>query len=132
MSNYMTTPEVAAALKRPLSTVQWQAAHGKLPVAFKLPGPTGAYLFDPADIHKIAADEGSENRENRDGVSYDEDRALDQYRRRLFAALVAADGRVRDVSAVEYAPELVDDPDALAAKITSVIESRPEVGQVSA
>lgn len=61
-----------------------------------------------------------------------EDRAIDAYRRRLFDALVAADGRVRDVSAVEYTPELVDDPDALAAKITSVIESRPEVGRNAA
>lgn len=58
MSNYMTTPEVAAALKRPMSTVQWQAAHGKLPVAMKLPGKNGAYLYHPADIRKIAADDG--------------------------------------------------------------------------
>lgn len=66
------------------------------------------------------------------GAGDGEDRAIDAYRRRLFDALVAADGRVRDVSAVEYTPELVDDPDALAAKITSVIESRPEVGRNAA
>lgn len=58
MTDYMTTPDVAAALKRPLSTVQWQAARGKLPVAMKLPGKNGAYLYHPADIRKIAADEG--------------------------------------------------------------------------
>ena len=58
MTEYMTTPQVAEMLDRPLSTVAWQAAHGKLPVAFKLPGPTGAYLYHPADIRKIAADEG--------------------------------------------------------------------------
>lgn len=94
------------------------------------------------------ADEGVENRDTltaatdvedtQDGepesapAGDNEDRAIDAYRRRLFDALVAADGRVRDVSAVEYTPELVDDPDALAAKITSVIESRPEVGRNAA
>lgn len=57
MSDYMTTPEVAAALKRPVSTVQWQAANGVLPVAMKLPGKNGAYLYDPAEIKALAARE---------------------------------------------------------------------------
>lgn len=57
MTEYMTTPEVAAILKRPLSTVQWQAARGHLPVAMKLPGKSGAYLFARADIAALAARE---------------------------------------------------------------------------
>jgi len=57
MTKLLTTPEVAAILKRPLSTVQWQAAHGHLPVAMKLPGKSGAYLFDPADVAALAARE---------------------------------------------------------------------------
>ena len=57
MIEYMTTPEVAAILKRPLSTVQWQAARGHLPVAMKLPGKSGAYLFDRAAIAALAARE---------------------------------------------------------------------------
>ena len=57
MTEYMTTPQVAAALKRPLSTVQWQAARGHLPVAMKLPGVSGAYLFNADDIAALAARE---------------------------------------------------------------------------
>lgn len=55
MTDYMTTRQVAEMLNRPYSTVAWQAANGKLPVSFKVPGPNGAYLYDPADIRKIAA-----------------------------------------------------------------------------
>lgn len=58
MSEYMTTPEVADLLDRPLSTVVWQASHGVLPVAFKLPGKNGAYLYSPAEIKKIARAKG--------------------------------------------------------------------------
>lgn len=59
MTEYITTPEVAAILKRPLSTVQWQAARGHLPVAMKLPGRSGAYLFDVDDIAALAAREAT-------------------------------------------------------------------------
>lgn len=58
MTDYVTTRQVSEMLKRPVSTVAWQAAHGKLPVAFKLPGTKGAYLYHLDDIRKIAADEG--------------------------------------------------------------------------
>lgn len=57
MTEYITTIDVAAILKRPLSTVQWQAAHGHLPVAMKLPGKRGAYLFAADDIVALAARE---------------------------------------------------------------------------
>ena len=57
---------------------------------------------------------------------------LDATRRRLFTQLVAADGRVRDPETIEYAPELVDDPAALAARITAELETRPGIGRNSA
>lgn len=58
MTKYLTTPEVAAALNRPLSTVQWQAARGRLPVAMRL-GKRGSYLFDADDIKALAAREAT-------------------------------------------------------------------------
>ena len=57
---------------------------------------------------------------------------LDATRRRLFRQLVAADGRVRDPETIEYAAELVDDPAALAARITAELEARPGIGRNSA
>ena len=57
---------------------------------------------------------------------------LDATRRRLFAELVAADGRVRDPETIEYAAELVDDPAALAARITAELEARPGIGRNAA
>ena len=57
---------------------------------------------------------------------------LDATRRRLFAELVAADGRVSDPETIEYAAELVDDPAALAARITAELEARPGIGRHAA
>lgn len=57
MTEYLTTAQVAGILDRPISTVQWQAAHGVLPVAMKLPGINGAYLFDPHAIRALAAEQ---------------------------------------------------------------------------
>ena len=57
---------------------------------------------------------------------------LDATRRRLFKQLIAADGRVRDPETIDYAPELVDDPAALAARITAELEARPGIGRNSA
>lgn len=42
-------------MDRPLRTVQYWATTGRLPVALKLPGLTGAYLFRPEDVDAAAA-----------------------------------------------------------------------------
>ena len=47
---YLTTKQVAERLGKSIATVKRMAADGRLPYAVKVPGDTGAYLFDPADI----------------------------------------------------------------------------------
>lgn len=65
-----------------------------------------------------------ENAGYRDRAKTAEARA-DTLARRLHAALVAADGRVADPDDVEFNPDHLDDPDALAATITALIERKP-------
>ena len=79
----------------------------------------------PEQVEDLAAEQEQEQVE-------DLAAGLDATRRRLFKELVAADGRVRDPQAIEYAPELVDDPAALAARITAELETRPGIGRNSA
>lgn len=50
----MTTSEVAKALGKQARTIQRQADSGLLPTIGKLPGRTGAYLFDRTEIEKLA------------------------------------------------------------------------------
>lgn len=45
MADLLTSPEVAEALGTTIRTVQRMAKRGRLPVAQKLPGEKGAYLF---------------------------------------------------------------------------------------
>lgn len=45
-----TSPQVANQLGVSLRTVHRLVAAGRLTPAQKLPGPNGAFLFDPADI----------------------------------------------------------------------------------
>lgn len=47
---YLTTKQVAERLGKSVATVKRMAADGRLPYAVKVPGDTGAYLFDPTDI----------------------------------------------------------------------------------
>lgn len=47
------TAEVAKLLGVHIATVTRRAALGQIPVAMKLPGETGAYLFDRADIEAL-------------------------------------------------------------------------------
>lgn len=47
MTDLLTTAEVAELLGKRVRTVQRMVAKGQLIAAQKLPGPTGAYLFDP-------------------------------------------------------------------------------------
>ena len=52
---YLTTKQVAERLGKSVATVNRMAADGRLPYAVKVPGETGAYLFDPADIERLVA-----------------------------------------------------------------------------
>ena len=49
----------------------------------------------------------------------------DDYARALFAARVAATGRLADPSDLPFDPELVDDMDALKAAIDELLEAHP-------
>lgn len=53
-TDHMTAVEVAARLGKSLATVKRYARAGKLPVSLKVPGTTGAYLFDRAAIEQLA------------------------------------------------------------------------------
>ena len=53
----MTTTEAGRILGKSPRTVQRMAENGDLEYAQKLPGPNGAYLFDPAVIARRAARE---------------------------------------------------------------------------
>lgn len=48
------TAEVAAILNIHVATVVRRAQSGEIPYAMKLPGETGPYLFDRADIERLA------------------------------------------------------------------------------
>lgn len=52
-ADYLTTAEVAAVLGRPIATVNRWARTGRLPVAGKLPGRTGANLYRRADVEQL-------------------------------------------------------------------------------
>lgn len=48
----LTAPEVARILGKSVRTVHRLAAAGDLPVAHKLPGPNGAFLFERATVER--------------------------------------------------------------------------------
>lgn len=50
----ISVSEVSRILDRPTRTVKEQAKRGVLPTVGKLPGLTGAYLFDRAAIEALA------------------------------------------------------------------------------
>lgn len=50
----ITTTEAATVLGYTVAWTNKLAASGRLPVAHKLPGRTGAFLFDRADIERWA------------------------------------------------------------------------------
>lgn len=56
----LTSPEAGAILGKSARTVQRMADAGVLPVAQKLPGPNGAYLFRRSDIDTYLAAEPAE------------------------------------------------------------------------
>lgn len=49
----LTSAEVAEALDRPVATVNRWALEGRLPVAKKLPGRTGANLYRRSDVEAL-------------------------------------------------------------------------------
>lgn len=51
----LTSPEAGAILGKSARTVQRMADSGDLPYVHKLPGPNGAYLFDRAEVLRVAA-----------------------------------------------------------------------------
>jgi len=51
----ITTAEVAQLLGITIAWTNKQAAKGRLPVAHKLPGLTGAYLFQRDEIEALAS-----------------------------------------------------------------------------
>lgn len=55
-ADLITTAEAASILHYSIQWVNKLAARGDLPVAKKLPRATGAYLFDRAEIERIASE----------------------------------------------------------------------------
>lgn len=49
----ITSPQAAEILRKSVRTVQRMADSGALPVAQKLPGPNGAYLYRLADVQAL-------------------------------------------------------------------------------
>jgi len=54
MPDLITSPEAAAMLGVSVRTVHRKIEEGRLTPAKKLPGPTGAYLFNRADVEALA------------------------------------------------------------------------------
>lgn len=50
----LTSPQVGLILGKSARTVQRMAGAGELPVAHKIPGPNGAFLFRRSDIEALA------------------------------------------------------------------------------
>lgn len=55
----LTTTDAGRILGKSARTVQRMAEAGEIPIAQKLPGPNGAYLFDPADVDTLAAEKAA-------------------------------------------------------------------------
>ena len=53
--DWIPTAEVAEMMNCHVATVVRRAQAGEIPVAMKLPGETGAYLFDRAVIEALVA-----------------------------------------------------------------------------
>lgn len=52
----LTAPEVARRLGKSVRTVHRMALAGTLPTAHKLPGPNGAFLFEPAAVEALLSE----------------------------------------------------------------------------
>ena len=49
----LNTKQVAEILEKSIRTVNRMAEGGDLPYIAKMPGPTGAYLFDRSEIERL-------------------------------------------------------------------------------
>lgn len=58
MAQFLTTAEVADAADRSIRTVSRWIADGRLQPALKIPGRTGAYLFDPQHVAEVLTHQG--------------------------------------------------------------------------
>ena len=56
---YLTTRQVAERLGKSVATVKRMAADGRLPHAVKVPGDTGAYLFERHVILALVEGDGA-------------------------------------------------------------------------
>lgn len=54
-SKLLTSPQVAAILGKSHRSVHRMVEDGRLPVAQKLPGPNGAFLFSPEVVEELRA-----------------------------------------------------------------------------
>lgn len=63
MNDLVGSVEAAEILRRPHATVKRWAASGKLKHAAKMPGDTGAYLFDRSVVTELAAEIETERRD---------------------------------------------------------------------
>lgn len=59
MPDLLTAPEAGAIIGRSGRTVIRMAEAGKLPVAQKLPGVNGAYLFRRSDVEALLSEAAS-------------------------------------------------------------------------
>lgn len=58
-NDLIPTSEVSVILGRDVSTVLRDVRDGRIPFVLKLPGRTGAYLFDRAVIDNLAVRDGA-------------------------------------------------------------------------
>lgn len=54
--HYVGSAEAAELLGWSRAKVKREAQHGRIPVALKMPGETGAYLFDRIAIEQLVAE----------------------------------------------------------------------------
>ena len=55
----LSTAEAAVLLKVRPASVRRFTAEGKLPAALKMPGSTGAYLYEPEAVEALRAERGA-------------------------------------------------------------------------
>ena len=80
------------------------------------PGSDEQDTFDRAYVEKLRK-ESAKYREKA--------KRTEELEHRLHHALVAADGRLADPNDLEFAPEHLDDPEALAAAVTALVKAKP-------
>lgn len=55
----MTTAQAAERLRCSVKTIHRMVEDGRLIASLKLPGETGAYLFEAAEVERVAAEKAS-------------------------------------------------------------------------